>query len=151
MNRPPRNSSESIFARGVGFHILWVGLLIGLLCIGVQYYALKTNPSHAQTMVFVALSFTQLFHAFAIRSESTVIIKHGFFGNLPLLLCIVFTMIAQLALIYIPFMREIFKTEILTGMELGICFVPPIVVFLAVEIEKIITYKRKAFGLEQAK
>jgi Ca2+-transporting ATPase len=148
MNRPPRSASESIFAHGVGIHILWVGLLIGLLCIGVQYYALQTNPSHAQTMVFVALSFTQLFHAFAIRSESTLILKHGLFSNLPLLFCIVFTMIAQLTLIYIPFMQEIFKTETLTLLEVGICFVPPVFVFLAVEIEKIITYKRKAFGLQ---
>lgn len=149
MNRPPRSSTESIFAHGVGFHILWVGLLIGLLCIGIQYYALQTNPSHAQTMVFVVLSFTQLFHAFAIRSESSIILKHGLFGNLPLLYCILVTIAAQFALIYIPFLQEVFKTIPLTGVEVVVCFIPPVLVFLAVEIEKVITYKRKAFGINR--
>lgn len=147
MNRPPRNATDNIFAHGVGIHILWVGLLIGLLCIGTQYYALQTNPSHAQTMVFVVLSFTQLFHAFAIRSESTLIFKHGLLGNRPLLYCILTTIAAQFALIYIPFMQEVFKTTPLTGEELTVCFIPPTLVFLAVELEKMITYRKKAFGI----
>jgi P-type Ca2+ transporter type 2C len=145
MNRPPRSPSESIFAHGVGIHITWVGLLIGLLCIGVQYYALQNDPTQAQTMVFVTLSFTQLFHSFAIRSESTVIWKHGWFGNLPLLYCILVTMIAQLALIYVPFMQAVFKTTPLSFTELVVCFIPPVFVFITVELEKIVTYKNKAF------
>ncbi len=146
MNRPPRSTSESIFAHGVGIHILWVGLLIGLLCIGIQYYAIGHDKDHWQTMVFTTLSFTQLFHAFAIRSESTLIFKHGVFGNLPLLFCILFTIAAQLALVYLPFMQEIFKTKPLTLVEVGICFIAPVIVFVAVEVEKIIRYRGRAFG-----
>ncbi len=33
MERPPRSPRESIFADGVGIHILWVGLLLGLLTL----------------------------------------------------------------------------------------------------------------------
>lgn len=148
MNRPPRSTTESIFAHGVGLHILWVGLLIGLLCIGIQYYAIGHDKDHWQTMVFTTLSFTQLFHAFAIRSESTLIFKHGVFGNLPLLLSILFTIAAQLALVYIPFMQEVFNTKPLTLTEVGICFIAPVMVFVAVEVEKIIRYRGKAFGRE---
>jgi len=146
MNRPPRSTSESIFAHGVGLHILWVGLLIGLLCTGIQYYAIQNDKDHWQTMVFTTLSFTQLFHAFAIRSESTLIFKHGIFGNLPLLFCILITIVAQLALVYTPFMQDVFKTKPLTLLEIGICFIAPVIVFVAVEVEKIIRYKGKAFG-----
>ncbi|MBC7487487.1 MAG: cation-transporting P-type ATPase, partial [Cytophagaceae bacterium] len=149
MNRPPRSPSESIFAHGVGIHILWVGLLIGLMCVGVQYYAIQNDKDHWQTMVFCTLSFTQLFHVFAIRSESTLIIRHGLWSNLPLLFCIAITIIAQLALVYLPFMQDIFKTKALTLLEIGICFIPPVLVFLAVEAEKIITYKGKAFGIKK--
>ncbi|MDF2454039.1 MAG: Lead, cadmium, zinc and mercury transporting ATPase [Cytophagaceae bacterium] len=146
MNRPPRSTSESIFAHGVGLHILWVGLLIGLLCTGIQYYAIGHDKDHWQTMVFTTLSFTQLFHVFAIRSESTLIFKHGIFGNLPLLFCILFTIAAQLALVYLPFMQQVFKTKPLTLAEVGICFIAPVIVFVAVEVEKIIRYRGKAFG-----
>lgn len=146
MNRPPRGSNESIFAHGVGLHILWVGLLIGMLCIGIQYYAIQNEKDHWQTMVFVTLSFTQLFHAFAIRSESMLIFKHGLFTNLPLLFCILITIAAQLALVYIPFMQDVFKTQPLTLLEVGICFIAPVIVFLAVEVEKIVRFRSKAFG-----
>jgi len=150
MNRSPRSPSESIFAHGVGIHILWVGLLIGLMCVAVQYYAIQNDKDHWQTMVFCTLSFTQLFHVFAIRSESTIILRHGLWSNLPLLFCILISIIAQLALVYLPFMQDIFRTKALTLLEIGICFIPPVLIFLAVEVEKMITYKGKGFGSEAA-
>ena len=36
MQRPPRPPTESVFAHGLGIHILWVGLLIGGVCLGTQ-------------------------------------------------------------------------------------------------------------------
>ena len=42
MQRPPRPPAESVFAHGLWQHCLWVGLLIGGLCLGVQAWALAT-------------------------------------------------------------------------------------------------------------
>ena len=43
MRRPPRSPSESVFAHGMWQHIVWVGLLIGALCIAVQAWAYGTG------------------------------------------------------------------------------------------------------------
>jgi hypothetical protein len=43
MQRPPRPPGESVFAHGLWQHALWVGLLIGGLCLGVQAWALASG------------------------------------------------------------------------------------------------------------
>ena len=35
MRRPPRSPTESIFARGLWQHALWVGLLMAVVCLGL--------------------------------------------------------------------------------------------------------------------
>jgi len=38
MNRPPYNPREGIFARGLGWQILVMGLIIGLISVGTGYW-----------------------------------------------------------------------------------------------------------------
>src|SRR5690606_17267134 len=69
MERAPRSPKDSIFAGGMGWHILFVGLLIGLITLAMQWYAIEHSGSHWQTMAFTVLCFCQLFHVVAIRSH----------------------------------------------------------------------------------
>jgi magnesium-transporting ATPase (P-type) len=39
MNRPPRSPKESIFARGVGLHVIWVGIWLGLITLAGYVWA----------------------------------------------------------------------------------------------------------------
>ena len=138
MQRPPRPPDESIFAGGMWQHMLWVGLLIGGLSILSMVWAFETGKENWQTIVFTVLTFSQLMHAIVIRSESQSIFNLGLFSNLYLLGAVVFTVMLQLAVIYLPFLNSIFKTAPLSGEELLVCFALPVVVFIAVEIEKFI-------------
>ncbi|MBV6477624.1 MAG: Calcium-transporting ATPase 1 [Ignavibacteria bacterium] len=141
MRQPPRKSDESIFAGGIGYHIFWVGLLMAGLTLGTQAWAISGNKEYWQTMVFLILSLSQLGHVMAIRSDRTFLYKQGLFSNLPLLYTVVFTYLLQIAIIYIPFANEIFKTKPLEIPDLLICIFISTVVFHAVEFEKWI--KRK--------
>ncbi|PZR30084.1 MAG: ATPase [Citrobacter freundii] len=140
MQRPPRHPKESIFAQGLGIHILWVGLFIGLLTLGTQWYAINHTQTHWQTIVFTVLCLAQLWHVMAIRSEKRSLFTIGLLSNKPLLLAVIGTVILQLGVIYIPFLNTFFHTQPLTGMELLLAFGASAVVFLVVEIEK--TVKR---------
>jgi Ca2+-transporting ATPase len=135
MQRSPRPAKESLFANGVGFHILWVGMLMAAVTLGTQALALAEGW-HWQTMVFSVLSFSQLGHILSIRSDRTFLYRQGILGNKPLLLAVGFTVVLQLAVIYLPFFNGIFKTEALSWEELAICFALSSVVFHAVELEK---------------
>ena len=49
MRRPPRPPQESVFARGLGVHVLWVGPLMAALVLGTQAWSLATGSAHWQT------------------------------------------------------------------------------------------------------
>jgi Ca2+-transporting ATPase len=142
MQRPPRLPDESIFAGGMWQHMLWVGLLIGGLSILSMAWALEAGKDNWQTIVFTVLTFSQLMHAIVIRSESQSIFTLGLLSNLHLLGAVVFTVMLQLAVIYLPFLNAIFKTAPLSGQELLVCFALPIIVFIAVEIEKTVIRRK---------
>ena len=138
MRRPPRPPDESIFAHGMWQHILWVGLLIGALCLFTQAWVLNDGSAHWQTMVFTVLTLSQMLHVLAIRSESESIFTIGIASNVPLLAAVALTFGLQLMLIYMPMFNVIFKASPLSLGELGFCLLMSSVVFVAVEIEKML-------------
>ena len=136
MQRPPRPPTESVFARGMWQHIIWVGMTMAGVCLLLQAWALHTGSAHWQTMVFTVLCLSQLGHALAIRSERESIAVLGLRSNTMLLMAIVFTLGLQLATIYVPALNAVFKTEPLDFAELVLCLALSSIVFLSVETEK---------------
>ena len=143
MRRPPRNPQQSIFADGLGLHVAWVGLLLAAVTIGTQAYSVHISDSHWQTVVFTVLCLGQLTYAMAVRSETISLFRLGIFSNKPLIVAVAFTFLLQMAIIYIPFLNKLFKTQPLTLKELLSCTALSFVIFLAVEIQKVTSVLRK--------
>jgi P-type Ca2+ transporter type 2C len=136
MKRAPRRTDESVFARGLGTHVIWVGMFIGFISLFTQWYAIEHDNSHWQTMVFTVLCFCQLFHVMAIRSEIRSSFQTRLLSNKPLLLSVVGTFGLQLAVIYLPMFNKFFHTQPLSAMELLLATGIASFTFVAVEIEK---------------
>ena len=136
MRRPPRHPRESIFAKGLGPHVIWVGLLMGIICIITESITIKFQLESWQTMVFTVLCFSQIGHAFAIRSESEYLYRTGLFTNKSLLGAALLTALLQISIIYIPFFNPIFKTTPLSIQEFIVTILLSAIVFHAVEFEK---------------
>jgi Ca2+-transporting ATPase len=136
MQRPPRNPKLNVFAGGMAIHILWVGLLMGVVTLGMQAWAIQSNIAHWQTMAFTVLCFSQMGHVMAIRSTQESVFKIGFFSNKPMLISLLLTVGLQLMIIYTPFFNEVFKTQPLSYLELVITLGVSSIIFWAVEIEK---------------
>ncbi len=140
MSRPPRDPKESIFAKGLGAHIIWVGLLMGAVSIITQALFINSSQAHWQTMVFTVLCLSQMGHVLAVRSERDSFFKQGALSNKPLLGAVLLTFALQMATIYVPVLNPVFKTVPLTAGELFITILMSTAVFIGVEIEK--TVKR---------
>jgi Ca2+-transporting ATPase len=152
LKRPPRKPTESIFAGGMVIHILWVGLLMGGVAIGLQSWAIHVGNDKWMTMVFTVLSISQMGQAMAVRSEWQSFFTQGIFGNKQLVGAVLLTLGLQMAVIYIPFMQDIFSTQALTLNELLLCLGLSTIVFWAVEIEKWVKrIKRKQLELTTQK
>lgn len=136
MQRPPRPPQQSIFAQGMWQHILWIGLLMGGVSLFSQGWAYFTGSAHWQSMVFTVLTLSQMGHVMAVRSEWDSLFCQGLFSNKLLLGSVLLTFGLQMAVLYVPVLQPIFKTQALSRNELLFCLVLSSVVFFVVEIEK---------------
>ena len=75
-------------------------------------------------------------NALALRSERESLFKIGLLSNKSLLNAVLLTLALQLAVIYVPFLQSVFKTNPLSLAELGISLVLSTIVFWGVEINK---------------
>src|SRR5690606_11231096 len=83
MNQPARDTSKGLFADGLGKRIAWQGIMIGIITFLAFYIGYLIGDEgnklkHAQTIGFMVLAISQLFHAFNVRSE-----KHSTFKLRP--------------------------------------------------------------------
>lgn len=136
MRRKPIPLAENIFARGLGINILLVGLLMGLLSFGVGAWYWNQNNPLWQTMVFTTLTLSEMGYVLAIRSNRDSVFRIGFFSNRSLISVVAFTILLQIAVVYVPFLQSIFKTQTLSLAELLLCFSASAVLFLVVEMLK---------------
>ncbi|MGN6491549.1 MAG: cation-translocating P-type ATPase [Agriterribacter sp.] len=147
MQRPPRHPNESIFGKGLGVHIIWVGLFIGALTLATQYFTLQQQLEHWQTIVFSILCFAQLWHVIAIKSEISTVFGPVIVNNKSLLLAVAVTVLLQMAVIYVPFLNAYFHTQPLSAKELLLVFGVSSIVLLVVEAEKFVKRRKgKAAG-----
>jgi Ca2+-transporting ATPase len=146
MQRPPRHPQESIFAHGMWQHILWVGLFVGGLSIASQAWAYARGAEYWQTVVFTVLTLSQLFHSLAVRSERASLFSIGITSNPPMLGAVLLTVGLQLAVIYVPFLQPIFKTQPLPLFDLAVCFAVSSLVLVAVELEKMLVRRGRLYA-----
>jgi Ca2+-transporting ATPase len=120
MKRPPRGEKEGIFSGGLGFNIVYQGLLIALLTLSAYFIAdMRGGHTDAMTSAFFTLSMCEVFQAFTMRSlkESIFSMKNH---NKVLWGAMAFSLAATLLVIYVPFLSDIFSLNPLPLSELAI-------------------------------
>lgn len=141
MKLPPKKPNESMFSAGAARHIISIGLLMTLVTLSIQAWAIHTGNPNAQTMVFTVLSFSQFGHAIAASSNDQLIINKGLFSNRLMILAITVGITLQLLLLYTPQGNGLLSIQPLSVGDLVICVFASLVVFHAVEFQKLI-YRR---------
>ena len=141
MKRPPYSPKEGVFSRGAGVQVIWVGTLIGALALGLGSWYYFTGREQWQTMVFTFLAFAQVFQAWASRSATDSFFKLRIMSN-PLLAGMSALVVGlQLTVLYVPFLAEFFGVKALSLCDLSIAIAGGVVVFVVMEVEKVL--KRK--------
>ncbi len=136
MQRPPHKPAEGVFARGLGGQIVWLGVLIGLLVLGVAVWGWRTGQAGWQTLAVTTVVFAQVFQALAIRSNTESLFRQGVLSNRALLASAAAVVILQLIVIYTPILQGLFGTVPLSPRQLAVTVLVGSVVLWVVEIEK---------------
>jgi len=122
--------------------VLWIGALVGLVTLAVGYWAWFSGHAGWQTMAFTTLTLVQMGNALALRSERDSLFTIGLRSNKALLWSVLLTIGLQIAVIYIPFLQAVFKTQALSWTDLVISLAASSTVFFAIEVQKWIRRRR---------
>ncbi len=146
MKRPPRKTTDGIFAGGVGGDIAYQGLLIALLTI-VAYLVGHfveagrweiVNSPDGMTMAFLTMSLCEIFHSLNMRSQRGSIFAMAARGshNKYLALSTIASLITTTAVIYIPGLSDAFGFEHINLMEYAIAIALAFAIVPLVELIK---------------
>jgi len=151
MKRPPFSPRENIFARGLGWYMIRIGVIFAILTIVLMEWAYFHSQAVVtpgldrerwKTIVFTTLCLAQMGHALAVRSNTRLFIQMNPFSNPFVLGAVVLTTVLQLLLIYVPPLRAFFGTHILSLFELAVCFGFSSLMFVWIELEKLFIHWR---------
>lgn len=144
MNRPPRNSKEGIFARGLGTDVIWQGIMVAAVTVAAYFighyieagvFEIAESPD-GMTMAFLTLSMAEMFHSLNMRSrrQSIFRIKHH---NKYLYWAMAASLVLTTAVIFVPPLAQAFHFESISLLEYLVSLGLGMVVVPIVEIVKV--------------
>lgn len=153
MSRPPRKKDESIFAHGLGWQAAAQGFMVGLLTliayvIGSRFIGgvggfferlflptAQANIPLGETMAFATLAFSQLVHAFNVRSSHSLF-RVGFHTNRYMVGAFFASLALMLVVVFIPWLQGIFQLVPMSGIAWGVVAGLSIAPLVILEISK---------------
>ena len=165
MDRPPRSKNERLLNKKTFLKaFLWYGMLESTIAMcayfyenwlhgwrfGMQLFESGIIYERATTMTLAAIVFCQIGVVMNVRTEKQSVFKVGLFSNKKVVQGVIFEILLICAIIYVPFMQEIFQTAAIGLKEWLFLIILPIPMVLLDEIRKAVFRwhgeKKKAGG-----
>ncbi|MDH4264873.1 MAG: HAD-IC family P-type ATPase [Deltaproteobacteria bacterium] len=146
IKNPPRNPKEGIMSRLMYERSILVGLIISAGIIYNFISALDEGVSleRARTIAVTTMVLFQFFQAWNCRSELESVFRINPLSNPFLFYSMVAAFLAQIAVVYVPALQLVFRTEALSLAEWVKIGLVALTVVIAVEVDKAIRrYKKK--------
>ena len=139
MQRPPRHPDEPMLGRAEWRFIITTGLLQAAATLGVFVWALNARDlSEARNLAFSVLVFGELFRAFSARSTTKMFWEVGVFTNLRLLGVVVFSILMQLGIHYIPAAQAVFDVGPLSAADCALTLLVALGPVTVIETSKLV-------------
>ncbi len=144
MDVPPRDPKESIINRGMTVAVAFqsVFLAVGTLSAFVYGYYFFDSLEVARTLCFVTLVLGELLRAYSARSERKALTSMKIFGNSFLNKSVLASLVFVVAVVYVPFLSNIFYTTPLNVSQvvsaLGFAILP----LIGGEVAKVVRVRK---------
>jgi len=148
MRYPPRNPNEGLLTRYWRFIIF--AAIVDFISDFVPFlwvYGVTLDPVQARTVSFTSIVFFEFLLAYQSRSETHHIFALGWRGltaNKMLFVSVVFSLVLQFAIVYLPPLQNLFHVAPLTPFQLSLCFIGSLTAFLILPGKLI---KRRSFAI----
>lgn len=143
MARPPRSSNSGIFSDGLGFDVIYQGIMVAVLTL-VAYFTGHymesgvweiANSPDGMTMAFLTMSMAEIFHSYNMRSRRSSLFRIPK-QNKYLIGSMIISIVLTTAVLYVPFLSNAFGFEHISLIEYAISMVLAFSVIPIVEIVK---------------
>lgn len=116
MDRPPNKKDEPIVTKGLLKLLFFRAPIMAAGITGLFFYEISMGQPliYARSVAFTVLAVTQWANGINCRSIEKSIFKMPFFGNKYLIAGLSIAVMLQIAIIYVPFLQNIFSTTALT-------------------------------------
>jgi Ca2+-transporting ATPase len=113
MSYPPRKTTQGLVNKEMMFLILGITAIAVTAVFGIFVWALNQGFSldYARTLVFTTFAIDSAIYVFSIRSLRSPVWRVNPFKNKWLVISVVFVILMQLVVVYVPFFQNLFKTE----------------------------------------
>ena len=147
MHRPPRKSTDGIFAGGLGFDVVYQGILVTIItlasyiighCMEVGYFEMPKGISDdGMTMAFLTMSMCEIFHSFNMRSQrGSIFTLHS--HNVVLWGAMLGSLVLTTVVLEVPFIANAFGFTPVDLPEYLIALLLSVIVIPIVEVVKLI-------------
>ncbi|CAK7053413.1 MAG: putative cation-transporting ATPase F [Desulfovibrio sp.] len=146
MQRPPRNPEESLLYGYYLFRLIYVGVIMGGACLVIAYGVLDMAAVPLdvfRTIIVQTIVVCEVFYMFNIRNMSAPFTRN-FFSNKVAFMVVAILVVLQLAITYVPFLSGALGTAPMTAEQWTWPFVTAVILFIVVEIEKLVVRRMKA-------
>lgn len=146
MQRPPRKISSSFLSLKQLTISIIQGLMITAGCLGIgYYYILQGNDNTTiRTIIFTTLLLSNIFLTLVNRSFKYTVFKTITYKNNLVLLIIGITLLFIGSFVYVPFVRDLFRLNILSPMVVISCVVVALASTLWIDVWKLLRPTRSA-------
>ncbi len=143
MRRPPRDRREPLFSRRTIFLSLTQGVAVLLVTLAIYGFTINHGRGEleARSLAFTTLVIANLGLIYSNRFWSKNILASLRYKNIALLIITTLTLVLLGLVIYVPYMRDLFRFGRLHPNDLAICFGAGIACILWFELVKYFTRK----------
>lgn len=123
MLRPPRKMGSNFLSLKQLTLSILQGLMITLGCLGLGYYYIQQghDSSIVRTIIFITLLFSNIFLTLENRSFSYSVLKTLRYKNRLVPIIILTTLLFIAALLYVPFVQNLFMLHSISITDIGCC------------------------------
>lgn len=139
MSNPPRDPNSGLVNKSFLGRITVSGIIIGIvafLVFNVFHHYSGETLAYAQTATFTFMALAQLMHIFNVRHEKSFGLDKSLFQNKFLIGAMVFSIVLQMMVVYVPWLNTVFGTEALSLTAWGIIVGGALVATITVHFAK---------------
>ncbi len=141
LNRKPLNSKENILTKEIIPFFIFMTIIMASITVFTFSRLLPFGIEVARTGAFAAMTITQWFNAYNLRSLRRSLFKIRPFSNKYLNIAILASIFLFLCVIYLPFLQSIFRFSYLPVKSLLLIALFSSSVLISGEIYKLIRYR----------